>query len=264
MDVQQCKTWFDLYVKSFHSLDPEFRRNIHLKEQHTQRVCKEAVDIGRDLGLDDGDLRVVEITALFHDVGRFEQYRQFRTFSDRLSLNHAEFGVNILKQNQVLDRLPDPLKAMIFKVIRHHNRAQLPLEEDEKCLFFSRLLRDADKLDIWRVVTDYYQQKESGGQNHAIELDLPDTPGISSKVIENIRQGKPVLFKEMQNLNDFKLLQAGWVHDVNFAPTLARLKGRGYLKRIQKTLPDTGEIRSLFNLLECRLNGLSGQTSFRS
>jgi putative nucleotidyltransferase with HDIG domain len=260
-DVQYFKNWFYLYVRSFHSKDPEFQKNIDLKEQHTKRVCKETFEIGRDLGLDDADLRVGEITALFHDVGRFEQYRQFRTFSDRLSVNHAEFGVNILKQERVLDRLPDPVKNLILKVIANHNRAQLPMEEDEKCLFFSRLLRDADKLDIWRVVTEYYQQKEAGGKNEAIELDLPDTPGISRKVFENMRRGMPVLFDDMQNLNDFKLLQAGWVYDVNFAPTLSRLKDRGYLKRLQRTLPDTGEIQSIFKVLEARIHGALQQAS---
>ncbi|MBU4054489.1 MAG: HD domain-containing protein [Proteobacteria bacterium] len=254
-DVQTFKNWFYFYVKSFASDDPEFQRNMDLKEQHTKRVCQEATDIGKDLGLNEADLCLAEVSALFHDVGRFEQYRQFKTFSDRHSVNHAEFGVAILEKEGVLNRLESPVKDLIKTIISYHNRPRLPEDEDEKCLLFSRLLRDADKLDIWRVVTDYYQQMENGNKNEAVELDLPDTPGISRPVFDRIIQGEPVLFENMKNLNDFKLLQAGWVYDVNFAPSLRRLRDRGYLKKLQKALPDSEEIQRIFKTIESHVEG---------
>jgi len=245
-DLQYFRNWFYFYVMSFASDDPECRRNIDLKQQHTQRVCREAVAIGKDLGLNESDLCTVETTALFHDVGRFEQYKQYRTFSDRKSVSHAAFGVEILRENRVLDRLEQPLQEFILKVISHHSRAKLPENEDPKCLFFCRILRDADKLDIWRVVTDYYRQKAAGKSNETIELDLPDTPGISQVIYENLMQGKTILFENMKNLNDFKLFQVGWVYDVNFLFTLKCLKERGYLEMIRAALPETEEIRQIF------------------
>ena len=252
-DVQYFKNWFYFYVKSFAVENPDFQRNYDLKEQHTRWVCREAVDIGRDLGLSESDLRIAEVTALFHDVGRFEQLRRFNTFSDRRSVDHAAFGVEILEKNQVLERLDGPLSRLVLKTIAVHNRAALEEDEDDRFLFFARLLRDADKLDIWRVASDYYRKMGTGEKNDTIGLDLPDTPGISAEVAQNLILGKPVLYETMKNLNDFKLLQAGWIYDINFIPTLRRLQERRYLQLLQQALPSSEEIREIFSTIECRM-----------
>jgi len=135
---------------------------------------------------------------------------------------------------------------------------ELPDEDDESVRLHQRLLRDADKLDIWWVVTDYYRERAAGKINPGLELNQPDTPGISPAVFERIMNGETVLFADLQNLNDFKLLQVGWVFDVNFAPTLRRLKERGYLDSIRSHLPDDENVNELFdcvnNYIEQRLN----------
>lgn len=135
---------------------------------------------------------------------------------------------------------------LIITSISFHNRAFLAEDLDDRCLLHSRLLRDADKLDIWRVATDYYRQKVNGKHNKALELNLPDTPDITPAVYQSIMRGETVLFEDLKNLNDFKLLQTGWVYDVNFAPTLRYLKKRGYLNILQKHLPDSEEIKNVF------------------
>jgi len=252
-DLQYFKNLFCFYVKSFNSNDPESKRNIKLKYQHTQRVCREAVAIGKDLGLKESDLCIAEVTALFHDVGRFEQYKRYKTFSDRKSVDHAAFGVEILQENKMLAGLKKPLREFILKIISYHNRAKLPDNEDSKTLFFSRLLRDSDKLDIWRVVTQYYTKKSAGETNKALELDLPDTPGISKKIYKKLIRGEMILMDNIKNLNDFKLFQAGWVYDINFLPTLQRLKKRNYLKILQTALPDSEEVRQIFKILKSEM-----------
>lgn len=245
-DLSYFKNWFSSYVASFASDDPEISKNIDLKYGHTLRVCKEAVDIGKALGLGPSHIRLSETTALFHDVGRFEQYRKYRTFSDRKSVNHAVFGVEILRERAVLSRLAQPVQELIQNIITYHNRATLPDDESPLCLFFSRLLRDADKLDIWWVLTEYYRMKAAGETNETIELDLPDTPGISGTIYENLIRGEVILFEKMQNLNDFKLFQVGWVYDINFTPTLKCLKQRAYLSKIQAALPEIDDVRKIF------------------
>ena len=71
--VINLKSWFADYVKTFQSGDAEYQRNIDLKEEHTRRVCTEILDIGKSLALNKENLRLAEVIALFHDVGRFEQ-----------------------------------------------------------------------------------------------------------------------------------------------------------------------------------------------
>jgi hypothetical protein len=122
----------------------------------------------------------------------------------------------------------------------------LPQKDTKECLFFTKLLRDADKLDIWRVVTDYYRQKD-GKRNGAIELGLPDTPGISDDVYSDLMEGRVVDFTHLRNLNDLKLLQVGWIYDINFAPTFQSIQERGYLKIIRDALPASEKTRKIFS-----------------
>ncbi len=253
-DVDDLKKWFYNYVHTFKTGDENQQGNIALKEEHTLRVCKEILDIGKQLGLDENELCLSETIALFHDIGRFEQYARYETFVDSQSVDHSLLGVKILEENDVLRSLDKPVQDLILRTIRYHNRATLPREETETCLFFAKLLRDADKLDIWRVVTDHYYQK-NGKRNGAIEYGLPDTPEISEEVYYDLMNKKIVDIRHVKNLNDFKLLQIGWVFDINFSPTLQRIKTRHYLGMIRDVLPKSKKIKDIFAVAQSFLNG---------
>ncbi|MBN1388112.1 MAG: HD domain-containing protein [Bacteroidales bacterium] len=246
--LAEIKNWFSDYVDAFKKGDPEIQENIELKEDHTRRVCKEILKIGESLGLTEEELNMAEIIALLHDVGRFEQYARYRTFKDSKSENHAELGVKIIEEKEVLKHLNDDIQDLIIKSIRYHNHPTLPGEERESLLFYSRLLRDADKLDIWKVVTDYYSRQDMK-RNTALELELPDSPGYSEEVVRDLKNKKSVHMKNVRNLNDFKLLQAGWVFDINFEPSLEMVKQRRYLEKIREALPETTEIDEIFEFI---------------
>jgi putative nucleotidyltransferase with HDIG domain len=251
--VEGLESWFTSYIQKFKSRNPDWQSNIILKEEHTRRVCKEILDIGRKIGLSDEDLCLAKLIALFHDIGRFEQYARYQTFVDRDSVNHAVLGVKILKKNGVLNKLDKSVQDLILRVILYHNRFALPQKETERCLFFAKLLRDADKLDIWRVVTDYYHRKDEK-RNAAIELGLPDTPGISSDAYKDLIEGRMVDVAHLKNLNDFKLLQIGWIYDINFVQTFQCIQERGYLEMIRNVLPKSEEIAEIFNVLQAYMD----------
>ena len=251
--ASDLRAWFDEYVNTFDMQDKDLSVNISLKREHTLRVCKEIDYIGKGLGLNENELIMALVLALFHDIGRFEQYRRFRTFVDGQSVNHAEFGVKILKENKVLDMLDQATADFILKVISYHNRSYLPDEETPECLFFSRLLRDADKLDIWYVLTSYYSRTD-GEKNRAIELDLPDTPGISPSVYEGLMEHNVINHTQVRSLNDFKMLQAAWVFDVNFMPTFHRLHEKKYLDMIRTSLPSSQQIDNIFSMIQTFLD----------
>jgi len=243
--LNEVKKWFAGYLRDFSSQDVDLQQNISLKAGHTKRVCQEILQLGQKLELDPGELHFAELTALLHDIGRFEQYRRYGTFVDRQSVNHAQLGVEIVQRQQVLSRLDVVLNDLVLRVISYHNRAALPEQESATCLFFSQLLRDADKLDIWRVVTDYYRRKDFAS-NSAIELGLPDLPLVTSAVTDDLLAGKIVDFNNLQTLNDFKMLQIGWVFDLNFAPSFQRLREKDYLTMIRNTLPETAAVNAVF------------------
>ncbi|HDP99946.1 MAG TPA: HDIG domain-containing protein [bacterium] len=231
------RAWFDDYTTGFMNESRDKTEMINLKYQHTRHVCQEIEMLCSQLNLPESDTLMAKTMALFHDVGRYEQYQRYQTFLDMKSVNHAELGIQILIQNNVLKNLNDHQQQLILSAINFHNRKQLPLDQSEKTLYFSKLLRDADKLDIWRVVIDYYY-RVGDETNGAIELGLPDTPDISDGAINNLLNEKIVELEYVKNSNDFKLLQIGWVYDINFLPALKAVDQRGYLEKIFDKLPE--------------------------
>lgn len=243
------KVRFDNYVKTFQSEDPNHQQNIDLKENHCRRVSAEILEIGKSLDLNNSELCTVEIMALFHDIGRFEQYTRYGTFSDAKSENHAELGVKVLRENGILKDMDPTEKEIMLKCIGYHNCLDIPENESQRCIFFTKLLRDADKLDIWRIMIEYYYQN-SKHKNETIVLDLPDIPEISEEICAYLMAGRIARMSNMKTLNDFKLLQMGWIFDVNFKRTFQLVRQRGYLKRIRDMLPQWATVSEIYSKVE--------------
>ena len=240
-ELELLKDWFTNYTKKFQLDDKDINKNLKLKQEHTLRVCREIVGLGKELNLTEEQLCLAETMALFHDIGRFEQYTKYRTYLDMKSENHAELGVKVLTRNQVLKNTCEEERLLIEKAISYHNRKELPVNESEECLFFSKLLRDADKLDIWKVVIDYYKRK-TGEENGAIVFGLPDTEDFSGDAINNLISHKLVDVNQIRCVNDFRLLQISWIYDINFIPTFRRIRERKYLQTIRKFLIQSEKI----------------------
>ncbi len=238
--VTGFRNWFVKYIGSFPVTDTDMHQSFTLKKHHSLRVCKEIIHLASRIGLNREELLLAETCALFHDIGRFEQYFRYRTFVDGKSENHADLAVKVLRENMTLDILDKTPRDIIIKAILYHNRLKIPAGEDETVTLFSRLLRDADKLDILNLITDYYR-KSGAARNSAIELDLPDTPEISRDVMECIMGGNLVDSRQMRSLNDFKLLKMGWVFDINFKPSLETIRDRRYLQIIREALPSSSD-----------------------
>ena len=246
--IKRIRKWWHAYVRRFDAGDADLRRNMRLKEAHTLRVCKEAASIARALAISPEDLRLTEALVLLHDVGRFVQYARYRTFADRLSENHALLGLKILKQEKVLCRLSARSHQILRRAIRYHNQAEIPPVRDRRVLFFARLLRDADKLDIWRLMIDY-SNSPPGRKNHAIAIGLLEGKGVAPEVMEDLRAQRIVARRNVKNINDFKLLQLAWVFDVNYLPTLRAVQRRGYLEKLRDGLPDDADTREAYEIV---------------
>ncbi len=256
--VSRLTKWFDDYTGGFNYREEDMQRNIDIKIHHTHRVVEEILLIGREAGLTDDELRLARIIALFHDVGRFEQYRKYRTFSDKRSENHAELGVRILKEKKVLKELDARTSDMVFCAVSNHNKLHIPAGTPPECSFFSGLIRDADKLDIWKVLIDHYYS-DNGRANHALVLELPETPGISKEVHNSLMNREVVRMEHVKNVNDIKLLQVGWIYDINFEPTFQCILERGYLEKLRNVLPETEEIEEVFREIDRHMEQRLGE-----
>ncbi|NVL90115.1 MAG: HD domain-containing protein [Desulfobacterales bacterium] len=251
-DLTYFKTWFSGYVVAYYTDDPVRNNNIKLKEEHTARVCKDIVMLGKALHLAADDMLLAETMALFHDVGRFEQYVVYGTFKDSSSENHAGLGLRELAKHRVLSVCSDTEHALITKAIGYHNVRSLPGDEDDRCLFFARLLRDADKLDIWRVFIDYYERRDEE-PDQTIVWGLPDNESCSPAIMDCLQKQRMADLKDMATVNDFKLLHISWIFDLNFKPTFRAAQKRRYIEKIAATLPHTREIEQLVAMVQAYL-----------
>ena len=241
-DLDYFRKWFAGYVTGFRTGDLARDKTIALKAAHTRRVCREIMMIAKSLDLTGDDLLLAETVALFHDVGRFRQYRDYNTFNDAESRDHAELGLEELAAHNVLSRCSSREGELIRRTIGCHNVRTLRLEKrDEQVRFLAQLLRDADKLDIWRVFVDYYEGRYAD-MDSTVVWRLPDEPRYSSTITNALLAHKMADTKYMVTLNDFKLLQISWVFDVNFGSTFHAVRRRGYIEKIAATLPQTEQV----------------------
>jgi len=243
--IDELKTWFDDYVAGFYGDDEYINANLKMKEDHTKRTCKEILYLANELGLDEEQTRLSEIIALFHDIGRFEQFIKYQTYNDFRSCDHSLLALEVLRKTKALDGIDGPQRQLIEKAIEYHGAKVLPEDLDDRLLLYSKLIRDADKLDIYYVVTEYYKQHRNNPEDFKLELEFPDTPGYSAEIVQAVLNQRRIDYSKLQRWNDMKLLQLGWVYDVNFPQTLKRIRQCRFLEKIIEFLPQTQDIEKV-------------------
>jgi len=255
--LQHLKKWFNDYVAVFYSSDDYMNANLKLKEEHTWRVCSQVQFLADKLNLDRNQRRLADAIAILHDVGRFRQFASYRTYVDTRSINHCELAVNIIREEKLLDDLQKRERHLIEKAVEYHGLKEIPNGLTDELLLHCRLIRDADKLDIFYVVTTYYRRYNNDPDDFNLEVEFPDKPYCTGKVVEEILAGQRVDYSELQTLNDVKLLQLGWIYDVNFPATLKRIKKSGFLEEIADQLPKTERVlkakNKIFSYFESKI-----------
>ena len=180
IDLLNLKQWFSNYCKKYYSPDKKDQENISLKELHTEHVSSNMRSIAGAVLHNRNKIFIAEAIGLMHDIGRFPQYAQYKTFRDSISVNHGKLGAEVIDQENVLGGLPLNEQEVIMDAVRFHNAFAVPDSLDPETTFFLKMVRDADKLDIWRVFSEFYE-KEPAERASAAGLGLPDArPLLSS------------------------------------------------------------------------------------
>ncbi len=236
--LDKLHQWFESYVQTYNDIDEEGSRNILLKVEHTRKVCEIMATLVEGEGLTAAEARIAGAIALLHDVGRFPQFRRWRTFRDSDSDNHARLGIEVIRQQGLLEGLPDAERTLIEEAVRFHNLLALPLRYKSPTTLFIRLIRDADKLDIWRVFFDYFRLPDDLRPS-AVTLGFPDLPEVTPACIGELAAGRIIHLEHVRVLNDFKLLQISWVYDLNFRSSYRLLQQRSHIPALAATIvPD--------------------------
>ena len=244
-DLEQFKAWFAGHIAAFYGDDEYVNANLKLKEDHTDRVCIEINDLTRRLGLAENDRLIAETIALLHDVGRFTQFKLYKTYSDPKSVNHCRLSLDILRDNKVLDSLPVDEQRIIRTAIKLHGQKDLPANLDPAIVPFTKLIRDADKLDIYPLLISNYELYHANPDDYPLEVELPNEPHYCPEIFDRILNGRLVDYHKLKTINDAIILKIGWVHDINFPAALEKIRENRYIDELFKLLPENEDMKKL-------------------
>lgn len=236
-ELEYINSWLEHYSKGFLSGDPKLDAEFQFKIDHTYRVRDNSLAIATSLDLNSINIRIAEAIGLLHDVGRFEQLAKYGTFKDAISEDHAELGLKVLANHQVLNGLLDEEKNIVELAIKYHNKYLLPQLLSGDCLMFCKLIRDADKLDIFKQLLNEVSE-------------YPDRDESSPEVVESILEGRGVSFADVKTTADIKLMRMAWVLDINYGLTIKKIMDLRFLERMVEKLAPTEVNQQVYGYLK--------------
>ena len=243
-DIATHKDRFTVYYQTFaHRFPPESEHaeHLHLKWEHSLKVLDNAESILGASGLPEAFtpelIRAAQLAALYHDVARFEQYVAYHTFRDAESANHGAWGAKILKREPVfLAGETCRVAALVRAAVSMHNRFAIPGGVPEDFRLVTQVVRDADKIDILRVISGY--ARPGGKRSQVVTWKLVDAPDKwTPSLYESVMAGQLGVSIQMRYINDFRLLTCSWVYDLNFPASRRLVRRQGYMDEMLAGLP---------------------------
>ena len=222
MDFTTIQNLYAGYIDGYREASGRLPPMMELKRVHTAKVVEAAKNIAMGENFTPEELEKGLVAALLHDAGRFEQLRKYGTFNDAKSVDHAVFSHQVVRESG-WTKDEDVLAAILY-----HNRRDLPQGMSPLRAKLCHLVRDADKLDIFRVLEDQLKRNPDLSQDAFWGLQ-PGEP--SEEVVDAILHRRPVDYGLIRTLADFILIQVGWLrNDLHFATTRRLASERGHLE----------------------------------
>ena len=234
------KRFFE-YTESFK--DVPDAAPLRLKVEHTLKVFEHACRIVESLGdtISPELGRASVLAALYHDCGRFPQFKEYRTFLDAKSVNHAVLSFQTMRDRAFLKEEELRVRSLAQCAVLLHNRHKLSPMLDRDARFVTDVVRDADKLDIMEIFLDYLDHPE----NPAVVFSLrPDEP-VSPEVLAALRERRSPNHAVMRSVSDFTAAKLVWAFDLNYRHSRREFLRRSYFERLMEHLPEQPELEEL-------------------
>ena len=225
IDILKAKQIFKEYVKNYNPEDEK----IKIKIAHIERVSQISKKLAENLKLSQEDIELAELIGLLHDIGRFEQVKRYNTFVDKDSINHGEYGVKILFEDGLIREFikNDKYDRIIKLAILNHNKADIEKGLTKRENLHARIIRDADKTDIFSVLTT--GDKEAIWEKADLSNDI-----ITDEIYREFIQDKGIDYKDRKTSADILVSHFAYVYDFNFTESLKIIKENGYLEKLYK------------------------------
>lgn len=229
MDLTIAKNEFLNYVKNYDSTNFQIKRKI----SHSLRVMELCKQIAESLNFSEEKIQIATLIGLLHDIARFEQFTKYQTFNDAKSFDHGDYGVKILKKDVFIRKFieDDTYDDIIFTAIQNHNKFQVAENLSEQELIFSKIIRDADKLDILyqAVSIPWYNSEEDLTQIKNIKITSKHlTPFIEKRSVNKFLDLNESETRYIKHL----LTCLGFVFDINFNESFRIIKEKDYINTL--------------------------------
>lgn len=256
---------FAEYVRNY---DPSDEK-IKLKIDHTYRVAGLCQRIAESLGLSEPDVDIAWLLGMLHDIGRFEQIRRFGTFNDAQSVDHAEFGADLLFKEGLIRKfaegyyeeceLAEPENqedeqiiknnehhnkdtGLLEMAIRQHNKYRVKEDLTERQRMFCDILRDADKVDIFKVNADIPMEIIYDVTTEELKSGV-----ISKEVLESFYKKETVLKSVRRSAVDHIVGHISLLFELVYKESYRQAKEQGYVYKLLDFKSDVPEVNAEFD-----------------
>jgi len=187
------------------------KKRIEHKIRHTMGVVEEGNKIMEREKTVNWDKSLGITICFLHDMGRFPQALK-NTYSDELSkIDHAELGVEMIKEQGFLH----PKMDVLLDAIYWHSRKENKSKSD-----YAKLIRDADKSENFSRFAD--MEKWDLSDNNMKGNTIRDT------YLKNFLDGYLAVTKDFATAAEWYLRAGSWMWDLNFEATKQIWREKGY------------------------------------
>ena len=255
---------FAEYVRNY---DPSDEK-IKLKIDHTYRVAGLCQRIAESLGLSESDVDIAWLLGMLHDIGRFEQIRRFGTFNDAQSVDHAEFGADLLFKEGLIRKFAEGYyeecelarsgneeaeqiiknnehhnkdTGLLEMAIRQHNKYRVKEDLTERQRMFCDILRDADKVDIFKVNADIPMEIIYDVTTEELKNGI-----ITKEVLESFYKKETVLKSVRRSAVDHIVGHISLLFELVYKESYRQAKEQGYVYKLLDFKSDVPEVNAEF------------------
>ncbi len=228
--IEVFKTYTEPYKK--------YGEMIDLKIDHTYRVRELCGKIARGLGMPKAKVELLELCGLLHDIGRFEQWRLYKSYVDHKTVDHGDFGAEVLSNNNIINKFTTENQDMIIKIVKYHNKYRIPKTLKEQTRYYIDIVRDADKIDSLYILDTkelFYEAKK----------DI-----ITKEVLNQFRKKEMITRKKMKTDIDFLALELAFIFDLKYKQSFEIVKENNYVNIIIDIYKNSTSNNELLNQLE--------------
>lgn len=275
IDRKKVKNVFKKYIDNYDTSDDK----IKLKVDHTYRVAALSERIASSLGLGDDDTNLAWLIGMLHDIGRFEQLKNYGTFSDAESIDHAHYGVELLFEDGLIEKFASENDTKDLKGTKDLKETAVKSENEEKetkeiseldilrtaicnhsayrveegltdrVKMFCNIIRDADKIDILKVNYDVTLEVI-----YDVTTEELKNSGVTDEVMKAFMEHHAVLRSLKKTPIDNLVGHAALVFELIYNESFKIVKEQGYIEKMLSYVSDNQDTVKKFEIMRNDMN----------